>query len=120
MLKQTIYTVKVLKFQTLYSILFWFKFCILCSLNQTKLLNGMANSVDPDQTAPSGAVWSGSALFALFAYGILSEILMFEILGHLPYPKFFCRQVQDNSVVSDQMLHSTELWKWSSCRAFYV
>ena len=27
--------------------------------------DGMANSVDPDQTAPSrGAVWSGSALFA--------------------------------------------------------
>ena len=24
----------------------------------------MANSVDPDQTAPPGAVWSGSALFA--------------------------------------------------------
>ena len=24
----------------------------------------MANSVDPDQTAPVGAVWSGSALFA--------------------------------------------------------
>ena len=24
----------------------------------------MANSVDPDQTAPLGAVWSGSALFA--------------------------------------------------------
>ena len=23
-----------------------------------------ANSVDPDQTAPLGAVWSGSALFA--------------------------------------------------------
>ena len=23
-----------------------------------------ANSADPDQTAPSGAVWSGSALFA--------------------------------------------------------
>ena len=30
----------------------------------------MANSVDPDQTAPSGWVWSGSALFA---YAILSE-----------------------------------------------
>ena len=28
----------------------------------------MGNSVDPDQTAPSGAVWSGSALFA---YAIL-------------------------------------------------
>ena len=24
----------------------------------------MANSVDPDQTAPTGAVWSGSTLFA--------------------------------------------------------
>ena len=26
--------------------------------------DGMANSVDPDQTAPLGAVWSKSALFA--------------------------------------------------------
>ena len=26
--------------------------------------DGMANSVDPDQTAPLEAVWSGSALFA--------------------------------------------------------
>ena len=26
--------------------------------------DGMANSVDPGQTAPLGAVWSGSALFA--------------------------------------------------------
>ena len=25
---------------------------------------GIANNVDPDQTAPLGAVWSGSALFA--------------------------------------------------------
>ena len=25
---------------------------------------GIANSVDPDQTAPRGAVWSGSAMFA--------------------------------------------------------
>ena len=24
-----------------------------------------ANSADPDQTAPSGAVWSGSTLFAI-------------------------------------------------------
>ena len=42
----------------------------------------MANSVDPDQTAPSGAVGFGSALFA---YIILSETLVFEILGNLPY-----------------------------------
>ena len=26
--------------------------------------NGMENSADPNQTAPLGAVWSGSALFA--------------------------------------------------------
>ena len=42
----------------------------------------MANSVDPDQTAPSGAVWSESTLFA---YVILSELLLYEILGHLLY-----------------------------------
>ena len=42
----------------------------------------MANSVDPDQTAPEGAVWSGSTLFA---YVILSDALVFEFLGHLPY-----------------------------------
>ena len=42
----------------------------------------MANSVDPDKTAPSGAVWSGSALFA---YVIFSETLVFEFLGHLLY-----------------------------------
>ena len=42
----------------------------------------MANSVDPDQTAPSGAVWSGSALFA---YAISSEALVYKMFGHLPY-----------------------------------
>ena len=47
-----------------------------------KLPGGMANSVQPDQTAPSGAVWSGSALFA---YAILSETLVYKSLGHLPY-----------------------------------
>ena len=39
----------------------------------------MANSVDPDQTAPSGAVWSGSALFA---YVTLSDISVYKILEH--------------------------------------
>ena len=41
----------------------------------------MANSVDPDETAPSGAVSSGSTLFV---YVILSDALVFELLGHLP------------------------------------
>ena len=35
--------------------------------------DGMANSVDPDQTAPLGAVWSGSTLFAQIC---LSENLL--------------------------------------------
>ena len=49
------------------------------SKRRVKMLSGMANSEDPDQTAPS--VWSRSALFA---YGILWETLVFEILEHLP------------------------------------
>ena len=44
-------TVNVLKFQTLYSILFWPTFCFLCVV--FKILSGMANSIDPDQTAPN-------------------------------------------------------------------
>ena len=38
-----------------------------------KIPNEKANSLDPDQTAPSGAVWSGSTLFA---YAILSDTLV--------------------------------------------
>ena len=44
--------------------------------------DGMANSVDPDQTAPLGAVWSGSALFA---HAYLSEnlgSLRYKILSY--------------------------------------
>ena len=35
--------------------------------SNTKMSDKMtyANSVDPDQTAPEGAVWSGSTLFAI-------------------------------------------------------
>ena len=39
--------------------------------------DGMANSVDPDQTATLGAVWSGSALFA--------QAYLSENLGSLRY-----------------------------------
>ena len=47
-----------------------------------KLLSGMANSVDLDQTAPSGAARYGTALFPYVIF--LSVTLVFEILGHLP------------------------------------
>ena len=40
-----------------------------------KAAEGVANSVDPDQTAPLGAVWPGSALFA--------QICLSENLGIL-------------------------------------
>ena len=60
-----------------------------------------ANSVDPDQTAPEGAVWSGSTLFAIplsilgnncvkskiWARKVWNKV--FEILEHLPYLLFF-------------------------------
>ena len=39
--------------------------------------DGIANSVDPDQTAPLRAVWSGSALFA--------KAYLSENLGSLRY-----------------------------------
>ena len=42
--------------------------------------DGMANSVDPDQTAPLGAVWSGSTLFA--------QPYLSENLGTLRYTDF--------------------------------
>ena len=45
-----------------------------------KILSEMANSVDPDQTSPSGAVLSGSALFA---YVISSDTLEVKNLGQL-------------------------------------
>ena len=50
-----------------------------------KMLSGMVNSVDPDQT--SGAVWSRSTLFA---YAILSEGMVYKILRHLPYSDCLC------------------------------
>ena len=42
---------------------------VCCKLlpNITDKLSIEANSVDPEQTAPIGAVWSGSTLFAIEA-----------------------------------------------------
>ena len=56
-------TVKVLKFLTLYSLLFFSNFAV----RAFKKNSGIANSIDPDQTAPSGFESE------LFAYNILSE-----------------------------------------------
>ena len=53
--QENIPMVNILKFQTLYSILYWLEFCFLCSCF-FKMLSGMANNVDPDQTGPEGPV----------------------------------------------------------------
>ena len=41
----------------------------------SKDADGIANTVDPDQTAPQGAFWSGSAQF--------TKACLFENLGSL-------------------------------------
>ena len=43
----------------------------------------MANSVDPDQTAPMGAAWSGSALIAQANCLILQDICGNEVIGNV-------------------------------------
>ena len=68
-----------------------------------KILNGMANIVDPDQTAPSGAVWSG---LLLFAYVILSETLVYKILGHLPYSLYLLGTIEIDKPEPDQSTSS--------------
>ena len=56
-----------------------------------KISIGMANILDPDQTAPSGAVRSGSALFE---YALCQSLWFFEILGHLSYLNTLCEYLQ--------------------------
>ena len=66
MSRVNLHTLNVLKFRTLCSILFWSKFCFLCSCFLKYLVEWQTVS-------------------ALFAYIILSVTLVFEILGHLLY-----------------------------------
>ena len=63
----------------------------------------MANSVDPDQTAPLGAVWSGSALFAQaylsenlgsLRYSILSENIINFLLFTMIYLSYVNLTIQ--------------------------
>ena len=72
----------------------------------------MANSVDPDQTAPS--VWSGSTLFV---YVILSDSLVFEFLGHLLYPQsmFLSRNKKNNVYFCIPQFYYAEV-QWNLCK----
>ena len=44
---------------------------------------GIANSVDPDHTAPLGAVWSGSALFAQICLSENLRTLQYKDAGRM-------------------------------------
>ena len=59
----SMYTVKLLNFQSPKNLKIWTMW-LYHRVISPKDADRIANSVDPDQTAPLGAVWSGSALFA--------------------------------------------------------
>ena len=65
--------VNVLNFQTLYSTHFCHSLFLLHFFH--KILRGMANSAAADQTAFSGS--------GLFAYAIVSQMLVYKLLGQL-------------------------------------
>ena len=50
--------------------------------------DGIANTVDPDQTAPSGAVCSGSALFAQTYLSQYLELLRYADINNFSTGKF--------------------------------
>ena len=61
-------TVKLLKIRSpekiaIFTYKIWTKW-LYCTIMRPKSADRMANRVDPDQTSPLGAVWSGSTLFA--------------------------------------------------------
>ena len=65
-------------------------------LNIRTRLEGWANSVDPDQTAPNGAVWSGSTLFA-----ILSVLLETFKDNQTDLVKFYVNYVRSPNIFGD-------------------
>ena len=72
--------------------------------------DGLANSEDPDQTAPLGAVWSGSTLFA--------QTYLPKNFGSLRYPKIWSRQFYHTVLMCLQKVQTdrqTLCNPWSDC-----
>ena len=70
------------------------KYCIWkCLFN----INIEANIVDPDQTAPTGAVWSGSPLFVYEASNILVEDKNIHVIMRFNLFLFCCFTSQVNT-----------------------
>ena len=59
-----------------------------------KDVDGTINSADPDQAAPTGAVWSGSPLFAQSLLSLLSQYLSFCAAIILELPYFFAYKTE--------------------------
>ena len=57
--------------------------------------NGIANSEDPDQTAPLGAVRSGSALFAQSVCPVILDHYGSDLGLHY-LPQLVCPKILDN------------------------
>ena len=73
--------------------------------------DGIANSVDPDQTAPLGAVWSGSALFAqTYLSENLGSLRYFDGKHVMMYLHFFLR---DHIAVKNLQTWTPVHDKWS-------
>ena len=78
--------------------LIWFYQTVMCQEDE----EGIANSVDPDQTAPKGAIWSGSTLFAQPCLSESAQKLLSHIMRNLFMPNA-------NKKGADQPAHSHSL-----------
>ena len=84
--------------------------------------DGMANNVDPDQTAPLGAVWSGSALFAQAYLSENLESLRYSIYGIPCFTHTFLVWLwlqyngpEEKTIIQfDQSFMKTK-WAWTIC-----
>ena len=85
---------------------------VLRKSNASKDAAGIANCVDPDQTAPLGAVWSGSAL--------LAQAYLSENLWSLQYEWIPCTILMQTGFVKviKKQIENTNYCSWMIIGAF--
>ena len=80
-----------------------------------------ANSADPDQTAPRGAVWSGSTLFAIpsasFGCITLRKRHPVQLLGWLQQ-MFWASEYLGSLPIRMFTVHGSRWWSWWSLRKY--
>ena len=73
------------------------------------------NSVDPDQTTPPGAVWSGSTLFAMahfslpIPYYLFHSLFSRDVWEELRYTKISCWHVISFHINERNLFHSDHI-----------